>query len=138
MTNGLLPKNWVFLSTIKWSPSPSTLEGPHEVILGDFAFAMEEATCPLSFFCFCFFSSKSIMSSCAQPPPCPKEKNPHPDWASYVRDIGSYIWLLHSSNTWTRLPKQVIPTYQKIIHAWNMRFLYVILTYMVVGTALHE
>ena len=47
------------------------LEGPHEVILGDFRFFREQTTCALSFF------SESIWSSSTQPSPCPKgKKNP--------------------------------------------------------------
>ena len=48
-------------------------------------FFMEQATCALIYF------SKSIQSSCAQPPPCPKgkkKKKNHPNWASYVKNIG--------------------------------------------------
>ena len=35
--------------------------------------------------------SKSIWSSCAQPSPCPKGKKTHPNWASYMKDIGFLI-----------------------------------------------
>ena len=50
MTTELLPKIWVFVSKCRWSPTPSKLEGPHEVILGDIPFFMKQATCALSFF----------------------------------------------------------------------------------------
>ena len=52
---------------------------------GDIPFCMEQAICALRF----FFSSKSITSSCAQPPPRSKEANLTQIWASYVKDIGS-------------------------------------------------
>jgi hypothetical protein len=36
-----------FGANLRWGPSPSKLEGPHKVILGDFPFFMEQATCAL-------------------------------------------------------------------------------------------
>jgi hypothetical protein len=77
MTSELLPEFWDFWSKFRWSPSSSKLEGPHEVILGDIPFFMEQATCALIF-------SKSIQSSCAQLSPCLKGKNP--------TQIGHHMW----------------------------------------------
>ena len=70
MTNELLIKIWGLWSKFRWSLSPSKLEGPGTWgILGDFPFFMKWATCALIF-------SKSKRSSCAQPPPCSKGKEP--------------------------------------------------------------
>jgi hypothetical protein len=47
-------------------------------------FFKDQAICALNFF--------HIRLSCAQLSPCFKDKkNPHPNWASYVKDTGSYI-----------------------------------------------
>ena len=84
-------KFWLFLSKFRWSLSPSKLEGPHEVILGDFLFLHWASNmCTNSF-------SKSIWLSYAQPSPCPKgTKNPtqigHHMWKILASKFGSYIW----------------------------------------------
>ena len=92
-----------FLSKFRWSPSPLKLEGSHGVILGEFSFFMEQATCAL------------IPHS--PPPPNPssqvvhnrhlvlRKKKTHPNRASSER-----YHVLHLGNTWKRLPKQVMPT----------------------------
>ena len=90
MTNELLPKIWIFLGKIRWSPSPSKLEGPHEVILGDIPIFMEEATCALSF--FPKPSSQVVQNRHLVPRTGEKKRkkkeNTHPNWASYEKDIG--------------------------------------------------
>jgi len=70
------------LSKFRWSPSSSKLEGPHKVILGDFPFFMEEATCTL-------ISPNSIWSSYAQPSPWSKGKN--------STQIGHHMWKILAS-----------------------------------------
>ena len=99
--------------------------------LGDFPFFMKQATCAL------FFFPKSIWSNCAHPSPCPKGKKSHPNRASYVKDIGFQIWLLHRGNSWDHLTKRAYAYLTKIRHAWSMRFLYVILAHIVVGTTIY-
>ena len=52
-------------------------------------------------------------------------------------------WLLDLALTFEQhmeLPpkKEAMPTYQRILHAWSMRFLYDNLAHMVVGTTLHR
>ena len=55
-------------------------------------------------------------------------------WNILALEFGSYI-----SAHMDYLHKQpIMPTQQKIMHAWTMRFLYVILVHMVVGTTLHQ
>jgi hypothetical protein len=107
----LLPKFGGFLSKFRWSPSPSKLEEQHEVILGDF---------PLSWgkiHVHSFFSN-SIQSSCAQPPACHMGEITHPNWAPYMKDIGSYIWATHGIASHN---KQCKP-HKKILRAWSMTF----------------
>ena len=63
------------------------------------------------------------------------EKKPHPNWASYVKDIGSYIQAAHGT---TFQHKAMPKLTKKTLHAWSMRFLYVILTHMLICTTLHQ
>ena len=82
----------------------------------------------------CTRFSESTWSSCAQPSTCPKEdgkknsKKKNPNWALYVEDIGSYIWLLNLAPEFEQhmkpLSKKSDANLNKkiILHAWSMRF----------------
>ena len=103
---------------------------PHEVMLEDFLFFMEQATCALVF----FFLLKTIQLSYAQQSPCPKEeKNPtqfgHHMWKILAPTFGQHM---------EPLPKHKQCQTNKILHVWSQRFLYIILAHVVVGTTLHE
>ena len=103
------------------------MEGPHEVILRHFPFFMEQATCALGFpnppgqvvhnhQLVLKRMGKKIL----------KKKNPN--WALYVEDIGSYIWLLNLAPEFEQhmkpLSKKSDANLNKkiILHAWSMRF----------------
>ena len=122
MTNELLPKNWVFFSKLRRSSSPSKLEGAHDIILGEFPFFHEASNICINFF-FPNPSSQVV-------------HNHHlvlwgggtsPKLGIICERHWLLNWLMKLSNTWSRLPKQAMPTYQNILHAWRMRCLNVIL-----------
>jgi hypothetical protein len=120
MKDEILPKFCYLLSRFRWSLSPSKLEGPHEVILGDFPFFMVLTTCALIFF--------------PNPPGqvvhnhhlVLRERNPiqdgHHMWNILALEFCSYISATHGTASKN---KEHLPN-KKIMHVWGMRFLYVI------------
>ena len=95
MTNELLLKKLgvFFFSKVRWSPSPSKVEGPHEVILWDFPFLMEQATCALISFLFQIHPVKLYMHNHHL---ILRGKNPtqvgHHMWKILASKFWSYIW----------------------------------------------
>ena len=136
MINELVLQIWGFFSKFRWSLSPSKLEG-HMRSFWEIFFLWNNQHVHL-------ILSKSIGSSCAQPSLCPKgdirfsKKTPtrivHNMWKILVPKFGSYIWAAHKT---TSQNKQC-QTNKKILHAWSMRSLYVILANIVVDTTLHQ
>ena len=61
------------LSKFRWSPSPSKLKEPHEVISEDFPFFHGPSNMCTKVF---FSLPNPYVSSCARLSPCPNEKNP--------------------------------------------------------------
>ena len=84
----LFPKKLDLFSKFRWSLLSSKPKGPNQVIVGDFPIFVEPTTCALMFFIF-------IQSSCPQSSPCLEGNNPHPNYNSYVKHIGSWIQFLH-------------------------------------------
>ena len=115
MTNEKLLRIWVYLSKFRWSPSSSKWEGPHEVIL---------VRLPL------FPWSKQQQTKYF---PNPSGQVVHTRHLVFKQKI-----LMHLSNIWNHPHNKQCQPNKKIRHAWSMRFLYVILTHMVVGTTPHQ
>ena len=110
ITNELLPNNWGFFgSRFRWSPLPSKLEGPHEVILGEFPLFMLQVTYVLPNAYDQVVHNRHLVLRGKKP-------------ASKLGIICEGYWFLHLGNTWNRLPQQAMSTYPKTLHAWSIKF----------------
>jgi hypothetical protein len=111
---------------LRWSPSPSRLEGSHKVVWGDFTFFMEQAKQHVHW----VFSNPSsqvvhnrhlLLRGGATKLSILCERY-------WLLNLATYMWATHG---FTSQNKQCQS--KKILHAWSMRFWYVILAHKAVA-----
>ena len=128
-------KMWVFLRKFWWSAPSWKLEGPHEVILVEFPFFF--SNCRASNMCTKFILFQVHQVKVVHNHHLVRRKKAPPKTGI----ICERYWLLNLAPTFEQhmepLPQKSNANLINILHAWSLRFSYVILTHMIVGTTLH-
>ena len=115
------PKILGFGEKFRWSPSGATWGH-----FGRFPFFHGASN-----MCTKFFSNPSGQVMYNHHHVLRRKKNPHPNWAAYVKDISSYIWATHGTASQKKQCQPIKKSYMLGVWGFNM----LILTQMALYTS---